>query len=72
MLEKIHIFVTHFITRRRVKPAKLCQAWFMLVTLHTAVSPPVWSVNAPTAFWVKCNGSGGTVSFRPYINYTNL
>ena len=60
---EIYIFVMHFITRRRVEPATLCQAFFMPVTLHTAVSPPVWSVNAPTAFWVKCNGSGGTVSF---------
>ena len=33
---------------------------------------PVWSVNAPTAFVVLRNGTGGTVSFRPNLDTKRL
>ena len=32
----------------------------------------MWSVNAPSAFVVLCNGTGGTVFFRPNLDTKRL
>lgn len=56
----------HFRTLRAGRPAKLRMLMpNKLVGFIRRFRTPVWSVNAPTALKVECNGKGGTVLFFP-------
>ena len=60
MLEKILIFVMYYIlTAGRL--ADYRQGFFIPVISIRRVSPPVWSVNAPTA--VRCSTTGQVEPF---------
>lgn len=51
MVKTFHIFVLYYILEGG-ESCQLLTGIFYAFNIHTAVSPSVWSVNAPTAFEV--------------------